>query len=244
MTAGKSFQTRYDTPCPALEAALHAQPIIWYFAAPFNCPLSFACATHMYTPVGGKAPSVPLGASSCSPWELQGAAPAQWGGAPVFVRPPVVCHFSGLCGWRVGAAVHRLAVRVARLVLWCRGVSSGAASWVSNNTHVLAGTSRRALGSVWRAHGPLRASCGGPEEKTTGQCRRPPSRSLTLSTFGAAENVSLAPFSQVTCAESAPAAQALYFPGGGARRSKWRTYPLILALEGNVLEDFWITFPW
>ena len=32
----------------------------------------------------------------------------------------------------------------------------------------------------------------------------PPSRSLTLITFGAAGNVSLATFSQVTCAEVAP----------------------------------------
>ena len=34
----------------------------------------------------------------------------------------------------------------------------------------------------------------------------PPSRSLTLLAFRAAGNVSLAPFSQVTCAEAAPAA--------------------------------------
>ena len=27
-------------------------------------------------------------------------------------------------------------------------------------------------------------------------------------------------------------------------RSQWRTYPLILALEGDVLEYFLITFPW
>ena len=48
-TAEKSFQIRYDMPCPAL-AALHAQPIIWYFAVPLGCPFSFACAIHMYTP--------------------------------------------------------------------------------------------------------------------------------------------------------------------------------------------------
>ena len=35
---------------------------------------------------------------------------------------------------------------------------------------------------------------------------RPPSRSLTLLAFWDAGNVSLAPFSQVTCAEAAPAA--------------------------------------
>ena len=37
---------------------------------------------------------------------------------------------------------------------------------------------------------------------------KPLSRSLTLLSFSAAGNVSLAPFSQVTCAESAPASQA------------------------------------
>ena len=57
-TAEKSFEILYDRPCPALEASLHAQPIIWYFAVPFGCLFSFACADHMYTPVGGRAPSV------------------------------------------------------------------------------------------------------------------------------------------------------------------------------------------
>ena len=73
---------------------------------------------------------------------------------------------------------------------------------------------------------------------------RPPSRPLTLLTFWAAGNVSLAPFSQVTCAQTAPACQAFKFLGGGARLPQRRTYPLILALEGNVLGDFLITFPW
>ena len=73
---------------------------------------------------------------------------------------------------------------------------------------------------------------------------RPPSHPLTLLTFWAAGNVSLAPFSQVSCAETAPASQAFNFLGGGARQFQWRTYPLFLALEGNVLDDFSITFPW
>ena len=73
---------------------------------------------------------------------------------------------------------------------------------------------------------------------------KPPSRSLTLLTFWAAGNVSLVPFSQVTCAKFAPASQAFHFPGGGARRSQRRTYPSILALEGNVLDDLLITFRW
>ena len=73
---------------------------------------------------------------------------------------------------------------------------------------------------------------------------RPPSRPLMLLTFWAAGNASLALFSQVTCAETAPASQAFNFLGGGARRSQRRAYPLILVLEGNVLDDFLITFPW
>ena len=98
-TAEKSFQIRYDMPCPALEALLHAQPIIWYFAVPFSCPFSFACADHMYTPVGGKAPSVSLNASPCSPWEPQGAALARWRGARACVCRPVVCRVvPGLAG--------------------------------------------------------------------------------------------------------------------------------------------------
>ena len=73
---------------------------------------------------------------------------------------------------------------------------------------------------------------------------KPPSRSLTLLTFWAVRNVSLAPFSQVTYADFTPASQAFNFPGGGAHRSQRRTYPLILALEGYVLDDFLIRFPW
>ena len=43
-------------------------------------------------PVGGKAPSVPLGASLCSPWEPQGAVPARWCGARARVCLPAVRH--------------------------------------------------------------------------------------------------------------------------------------------------------
>ena len=71
----KKFSNSCHFPCPA-RAALHAQPIIWYFAVPFERPFSFACAIHMYTPVGGKAPSVSLGASPCSTWEPQGDVPS------------------------------------------------------------------------------------------------------------------------------------------------------------------------
>ena len=89
LTAAKSFQIRCGFPCPAL-AALHAQPIIRYFAVPFGRPFSFVCAIHMHTPVDGKAPSVPLGASSCASWELQGAVPAWWCGAIARVCLPAV----------------------------------------------------------------------------------------------------------------------------------------------------------
>ena len=49
-------------------------------------PLPFIC-----TPaVGGKALSVPLGASPCSPWEPQGAVPVRWCGARARVCLPAV----------------------------------------------------------------------------------------------------------------------------------------------------------
>ena len=58
-------------------------------------PVPFICTP----PVGGKAPSVPLGASLCSPWEPQGAVPARWCGAPARVCLPalrrIVPHFAG-----------------------------------------------------------------------------------------------------------------------------------------------------
>ena len=73
---------------------------------------------------------------------------------------------------------------------------------------------------------------------------RPPSCLLTLLAFWAAGNVSLAPFLQVTRAKTAPASQAFNFLGGGTRPFQWRTYPVILALEGNVLDNFLITFLW
>ena len=88
-TAKKRFQIRYNMPCPALQAALHAQPIILYLSVPFGFPFSSACADRMYTPIGGKAPSVLLGASPSSPWEPQGAVPAQWCAVRACARWPV-----------------------------------------------------------------------------------------------------------------------------------------------------------
>ena len=139
-TAQKSFGTRYGMPCPALEAALHAQLIIWYIVVPFGRPFSFACADHMYTPVGGKAPPVLLGAPRCSPWEPRGAVPARWCGARAYVRRPVAMARPAWCRARhvlcralprgpdgvcVSASVRLLEVRVP----WLRGGSPGPLSW-------------------------------------------------------------------------------------------------------------------
>ena len=123
MTAEKSCRIRYDMPCPAVEGALHAQPITWYFAVSFGRPFSFACTIHMYTPVGGKAPSVPLGASPCSPWEPQNAALAQWCGAGVCVCVPVVCPIVPcLAGYVAGVSVPQCGVRRLGLPGSCSGV--------------------------------------------------------------------------------------------------------------------------
>ena len=121
-TAEKSFQIRYDMPSPALEAALHAQPIIWYIAVPFGCPFSFACADHMYTPVSGKAPSVLLRAPPSSQWEIRGAVPAQWCGAPARVRRPVA--FARPAGCRARRVLSRAVPRGSG------GVCVGASVWL------------------------------------------------------------------------------------------------------------------
>ena len=70
-----SFENWYDMPCPALEPALHAQPVILYITVPFGFRFGLACADRMYIPVAGKAPSLcyllrcisvfPIGASGC-----------------------------------------------------------------------------------------------------------------------------------------------------------------------------------
>ena len=83
----------------------------------------------------------------------------------------VSCRF---CGWRVGAAVRCPEVRIAWLVLWRRGVPSGAAGWARRNTPVFAGMSRRARGSRMASSWPLACTGRGPEERNTGQCRGPP----------------------------------------------------------------------
>ena len=53
-------------------------------------------------PAGGKAPSVPLGASVCSPWEPPDAVPARWCGARVCVCLPAVRHIVPCFAGHVG----------------------------------------------------------------------------------------------------------------------------------------------
>ena len=119
----KSFQILYDTPCPALEASSHAQFLTWYFAVSFGPPLQCACADHMHTPVGGKTPPVPLGASPCSPWEPQGAAPARCCGAHARVCLPVVCRIVPcLAGSVAGVSMPQCGVRKLGWLGWCSGV--------------------------------------------------------------------------------------------------------------------------
>ena len=111
-------------------------------------PVTFICTP----PAGGKAPSVPLGASLCSPWEPQGALPAQWCGARVRVclpacRAPYRAVFCGSCGWRACVAVLSLVVRMVRAVrsvLWCLDAPSRVVGWARRNTSVPAGR-----GSAW-----------------------------------------------------------------------------------------------
>ena len=96
-TAEKGFQIWYELPCPALEAAFRAQPIILYMVVPFGFPFSFACADRMYTPVGCKAPLVLFGASPCSPWEPLGGLPARWCGVRACARWAVALALSTGC---------------------------------------------------------------------------------------------------------------------------------------------------
>ena len=93
----KSFENWYDMPCPALEQALHAQPVILYIAVPFSFPFGLACADGMYTPVGGKAPSVLFAAFPCSLWEPRSALPAWWCGVRGRVRWPAALARSAGC---------------------------------------------------------------------------------------------------------------------------------------------------
>ena len=68
----------------------------------------------------------------------------------------VSCGSGGVC---VSASVQFPEVRVAWLVLWCRGAPFGAAGWAQRNTPVFAGRSWRASGS--RAVSPWPIACSG-----------------------------------------------------------------------------------
>ena len=144
------FQIWCPFPCPAL-AALHAQPIIWYFAVLCVRPSSFACAIHMYTPrrwqghVGPPSciPVLPMGAPGCCSASVVQCSclclPA--------CHAPYRAVFCGSCGWCACVAVLSLAVkmvRAVRLVLWCRDVPSGVVGWAWRNTSVPVGR-----GSAW-----------------------------------------------------------------------------------------------
>ena len=174
----KRFENRYDTPCSALEASSHAQFFTWYFAVSFGRPFRCICADHMYTPVGGKAPSVPLGASPCSPWEPQGAAPARWCGARVRVCLPVVCRIVPcLAGSLAGVSVPQCGVRRVEWLGSCSGVGASRPARRAGLGLTLPCSPARAgglAGPVWRPLGPLRVPGRGLEERNTGHCRGPP----------------------------------------------------------------------
>ena len=143
--AEKHFENWYNMPCPALEAPSHAQAVILYIAVPFRFPFSLACADHMYTPVGGKAPSVLFGASLGSLWEPRAAPPAWWCGVRVCARRPVALARSAGCQARCVPC--RAVLRGSRGV--CAGASvrlpEARAAW-------LGGTP--AFSVAWRFSGP------------------------------------------------------------------------------------------
>ena len=137
---GERFENWYDLPCPALEPALHAQPVILYIAVPFGFPSGLACADRMYTPVGGKAPLLLFGASPCSVWEPRGAVPAWWCRVRARVRwlvalvPSTGCRarcvpcdvvLRGSGGVCVGASVRLPEVRV----VWRGGTPAFSIAW-------------------------------------------------------------------------------------------------------------------
>ena len=242
LTAAKSFQIRCYIPCPAL-ASSHAQSIIRYFAVPFGRPGSFTCAIHMYTSVGGKAPSVPLCVSPCSPWEPQGAVPARWCGARARVCLPVVCRIGPcLAGYVAGVSVSQCGVWrlewLGRLGS-CFDAGTLRLAWRAGFgvTHPCLVSGSR-VASLWS----LACPCWGFGRKEYWAVLKPPSRFLTLLAF-CGECVPRTILPGYMCRIS-PASQAFNFPGGGARRSPRCTYPLILALEGNILDDCSITFQW
>ena len=94
---------------------------------------------------------------------------------------------------------------MAWLVLWCCGVPSGAAGWARRNSPVFAGRRPRSCGSCVVSSWPLVCPWQGSGGKEYWSVSKPPSRPMTMLIFWATGDVSLAPISQVTCAETAPA---------------------------------------
>ena len=90
-------------------------------------------------------------------------------------------------------------------VLSCRETPHGAAGWARCNVPVFAGRSRRARWSRVLGCNPWPSPCLEREVRRKDRSVLGPlSRSLTPIAFGAVGNMSLATFSQVTCAEVAP----------------------------------------
>ena len=117
-TAEKHFQLRYDMPCPALEGALHARPIIWHFAVSFQLRLfrSYVHLRRWQGPLGppGCIPVLPMGAPGCCAYSVLrclclcppvclfgplGAGPAVCCIVPCFAGL-VVCVSVPQCGFR------------------------------------------------------------------------------------------------------------------------------------------------
>ena len=104
-------------------------------------------------------------------------------------RVPYRAMSRGLYGWRVGAAVRFLAVRVSRLVLWCRGFRLAQRAGFGVRLPCPLARAGGLAGPVGRADGPLRAPGGGPEGRNTGQCRSPPSLLDAVNFLGGGERV-------------------------------------------------------
>ena len=139
------FQIRCPFPCPAL-AALHAQPIIWYFALLCGRPSSLASPIHTYTPRRWQGPAgppwcvpvLPMGAPGCCFGSVVRCSCSRLPAC----RAPYRAVFCGSCGWRASVAVLSWAVRMVRavrLVLWCRDIPSGVVGWARRNTSMPAG---------------------------------------------------------------------------------------------------------
>ena len=144
----------------------------------------------MYTPVGGKAPSVPAWCIPVLPVGAPGSRPGSVVRCSCSCLPACGALYHalspGLCGWHVGVALRCLAVRVVGapwLAPWCRDAPSGVASWVRHNTSVPAGRSWRVCGSRVASLWSLACPWWGFGGKEYWAVSKPPSRCLTLLAF-------------------------------------------------------------